>query len=475
MKNQYICLVLVYIVFSINMQAQEIPRIEPLEEFSQYSSAAYELSSQQFLESAILASGSQTPDEDKIRMENLIKKISSSVVLIDDFYKRGEAILQNLHDSLFKTYLEDQTKIDVLMDTGRYNCVSSAVIYMAAGRSSGLQVQGVRTPDHAFVSVLINEKIIDVETTNEWGYDPGQKKEFTDSFSGSTGYNYVPPGHYSLRSNISDKQMIGLILQNRIAEYQRAGNHRSAVPLAVDRYSLTLSVEAKKDMFDTFSNYSSQLNGSGQYEKGIQFLSEAANLWGTSANVSKALEALVHNFLLSLIEAGKTVEAEQYLKELSSQRIMTDEAVQSDLIMIYDKKTVDLLNSSEEFDFIQNYLNSVLEEGLLPEAKWISYTLFNYIREAEIKADSEGWLEAYLFVKEAPLDIRNQRKYIQLLNSCKGNYVITIHNQFADLFNNSQFSEAEDIILNGLRYIPDNKTLAADLQMIQRIDLQNSH
>lgn len=475
MKNQYIPFTLVFIIIAINIYAQDIPRIEPLEKYTQYSHQAAPLTHDQFLEGAILASGSIKQEEDQNRLDALIKKISTAVQSIGNSYDKGEAILQELHDTLLGTYIEDQTKVDVLMDTGRYNCVSSAVIYMAAGRTAGLDIQGVRTPDHAFVSVLIGNQIVDVETTNEWGYDPGQKKEFTDSFSGSTGYNYVPPGHYSLRSNISDKQMIGLILQNRIAELQRAGNHRLTVPLAVDRYSLTLSDEAKKDMFDTFSNYSSQLNGTGQYEKGIRFLSETASLWGTSANVIKALEAIVHNYILFMIEDGKIEEAEQYMNDLKGRHFITDEAVLSNQIMIYDKKAIDLINSSENFEKIQTYLNKILEEGFLLKSKWVNYTLFNYIKEAEIKAESEGWLASYLFVKEAPLDIVNQRKYIQLLNSCRGNYIITIHNQFADLFNNSLFTRAKEMILEGLSYLPEDKTLKSDLQMLERQNSMSNH
>ena len=449
------------------VSGQDLPRIEPQARFVQLSMHSGDLTESQFIDAALLASGTSIESNERDEIDQLIRDLVNDLGSNKNAYDKGEQILQYLHDSVFSRYIENQTKIDTLIRRGTFNCVSSAVLYMAAGRAAGLNIQGVQTPDHAFVSVLIDSDIVDVETTNEWGYDPGKKKEFTDSFSGSTGYNYVPPGNYSLRKDINDKQMIGLILQNRIAELQRINNHKDAVPMAVDRYSLTLSDVAQKDMYDTFSNYASQLNGSGQYEKGITFLLEAINRWNSSSNVSKAIEALIHNYLLSLIENDQSLEAENYLSMLEAQEVMSPEAVQSDRAMIYDKRTIDLLNSDSSFAEIQPYLNRIYEEGFLLKDKWINYTLYNYIQEAEIVAGSQGWLKAYLFVKDAPVKIRNQRKYIQLLNSCKRNYVVTIHNSFADLYNSGKYSEAEELINEGLEQIPGDRTLTSDLQMIK--------
>ncbi len=358
------------------------------------------------------------------------------------------------------------------METGSYNCVSSAVLYLAAGRSAGLNIMGVRTSDHAFISILTDVgTVIDVETTNEWGFDPGHKKEFTDSFSGNTGFTYVPPGNYTLRREINDKQMIGLILQNRIAKLQRNNNHTAAVPLAVDRYELTLTEDAKTDMFDTFSNYASQLNGAGYFEKGLEFLKKVITRWGTVQKVTSATEALVHNYLLSLIEKGYVEEAENYINEIEMEGFISISALESDKIMIYEKRIVDLLNSESSYHETNQYINEVYDSGYMTNGKWINFILYLYIKESEVLANSEGWLVSYLFVKNAPAEIINQRKYIQLLSSCRGNYAVTVHNSFAGFFNEGNFIEAEKILLEGLSHLPDNRTLNSDLQMIKNRSL----
>ena len=111
---------------------------------------------------------------------------------------RGEALLLFLHENVFKAYSEPQTKLDVLLDSGRYNCVSSAVLYMIAAEGIGLAVEGVATADHAFCRLPMEDGGVDVETTNSHGYNPGQKREFVNAF-GQTGFSYVPPGNYRLR------------------------------------------------------------------------------------------------------------------------------------------------------------------------------------------------------------------------------------------------------------------------------------
>ena len=119
-----------------------------------------------------------------------------------------------------------------------YNCVSSAVLYMLAVRDLGIEVEGVRTSDHAFINVVIGGRSIDVETTNPYGFDPGGKKEFKDSFGRVTGFAYVAPGGYGDRKTISGRELVGLILSNRVAALERKGSFSEAARLGADYAAL---------------------------------------------------------------------------------------------------------------------------------------------------------------------------------------------------------------------------------------------
>ena len=72
--------------------------------------------------------------------------------------ERGRAVLKFLYKDTLKKYSLNQSKVDVVFKNGEYNCVSSALIYMAAAKAAGLDVRGVKTTLHAFCSVYVLAK-----------------------------------------------------------------------------------------------------------------------------------------------------------------------------------------------------------------------------------------------------------------------------------------------------------------------------
>ena len=134
------------------------------------------------------------PAAAKDRLSALLLKFRDEVADVSDQAALAERALTFLHKNLFTTYSVQQTRVDTALETGVYNCVSSAVLYLILARSVGLSVGGVRTADHAFCSVLVNGQQIDVETTNPFGFNPGAKKDFTDSFGKVTGFTMFRPG-----------------------------------------------------------------------------------------------------------------------------------------------------------------------------------------------------------------------------------------------------------------------------------------
>ncbi len=67
----------------------------------------------------------------------------------------------------------NQTRVDVLLTTRSYNCISSAVLFAIAADAVGLKAEGVLLPRHAFVQLGLpgSDKTIEVETTSPTGYD----------------------------------------------------------------------------------------------------------------------------------------------------------------------------------------------------------------------------------------------------------------------------------------------------------------
>jgi hypothetical protein len=188
------------------------------------------------------------------RLGALFDALQTETGAIADPAAKGEAILAFLHKRALKEYSENATTLDGTLDTGLYNCVSSAVLYMLAARSLGLDAEGVRTSDHAFCSLLAGNRRIDVETTNPYGFDPGNKKEFKDSFGRATGYAYVAPGGYGDRREIGDRALVGLILSNRASLLERAGRFAEATKLGADYDGLCRDADSKAFLIGRINN-----------------------------------------------------------------------------------------------------------------------------------------------------------------------------------------------------------------------------
>ncbi|MDR1596542.1 MAG: hypothetical protein LBR99_02445, partial [Treponema sp.] len=83
-------------------------------------------------------------------IRNTVTELLSMPDLGADAKERGEFILTFVHQRFLKGYVENQTRLDEIFRTGRYNCVSSAVLYTVFAAALGLDVSGVMTKDHAF-------------------------------------------------------------------------------------------------------------------------------------------------------------------------------------------------------------------------------------------------------------------------------------------------------------------------------------
>lgn len=215
-------------------------------------------------------------------------------------YSLAKSALIALHRDLLKTYAAEQTRVDTVLRDGSFNCVSSAILYVALVDRLGLTSLGVRTPDHAFIKLRLDQRWIDVETTNSLGFDPGhQRQEFSDAFGRVTGYAYVPPEQYSRRSDIDRLELLSLILYNRASELERRADFGSALALAIDRYALLPGQESMVFLADRANNLTVKLLNSGQNQLAVDLFYVLRDTMGQlPPRLSPSLEAVVHNRLV---------------------------------------------------------------------------------------------------------------------------------------------------------------------------------
>jgi len=317
------------VIFSPWLYAQNIsafPRTAPdpkaLEYFRRQNYTWEDLS-----EISLWAGGNLTPEN--------IGGIAAAATLLNnsgDFplsgRERAEYILTFMHKNYLRSYSHYQTRVDTIFINGSYNCVSSAVLYMILCELAGIDTSAVITREHVFIMVHIDGQDIDVETTNKFGFDPGNRKEFHDQFGRLTGFSYVPARNYRSRQTIGKIELISLILNNRIADLERRNNYADAVPAAIDRAALlygdslaetadesdSLFHDPRKDLMDRLLNYGGALLNAGREEDSLRWAAAASSLYPSRDRWDALIHAAFNNRITRFLTDNNAAGARNFLE-----------------------------------------------------------------------------------------------------------------------------------------------------------------
>jgi tetratricopeptide (TPR) repeat protein len=131
----------------------------------------------------LLASGERLDTADFLRYRNQMNAWLEELPLSRDpglEARDARRLFVGMHSEYFGTeysstgmpdnYLEEQSQIARIFETGEFNCISSALLYIVAARKLDLDVDGVVLPSHAFVQVKLPGEIIEIETTSFNGF-----------------------------------------------------------------------------------------------------------------------------------------------------------------------------------------------------------------------------------------------------------------------------------------------------------------
>jgi len=285
-----------------------------------------------------------------------------------------------------------------------------------------LSVGGVRTSDHAFCSVLVNGQQVDVETTNPDGFNPGAKKEFTDSFGKVTGFHYVPPGRYGDRRAIGEKELLSLILYNRVSEYGDSRFFKDALQPAVSAYALIGSDEMRGVMGIAFANYVTSLGVRQDYPQAVQFLDAVKASFGGIVDLSQPRRDMYHNWAVSLIDANSILDADALLSQPGT-------------------------------------------KAALDEADWTNLSVVVVQQRAQAEVELGGFVAAAGIVADAMARLGRIQPLLQT-------YEAYIHNAFAQLYNAKKLTNAKAVLDQGIAAYPDSGRFQQDLELLKKAQRQ---
>ncbi|MHC6202181.1 hypothetical protein ACYULU_03195 [Breznakiellaceae bacterium SP9] len=411
-----------------------------------------------------------------------VEDFKADPLLPRDMRERAEYVLQYLYKSrILRSYSLYETELDAIVTSGRYNCVSSAVLYMIFGTAVGLDIEGVVTKDHAFATVKVGDERIDVETTNRYGFDPGNRKEFHNGFGKATGFAYVSSKNYRDRSPVSQLELISVIFTNRMTVYQMQKKYTESIQLALDRAAL-LSLRRNPTDSEYFLNpeadimsrlifYGTTLLSTRQDEAVFQWITAVGARFPLTNPKWQELRAAALNNLVGRLTGANDFSGARQNLSLYKSGVSADEHTRL-LSMILDAELNDKMKRIRTLWDVQQSLDAIDAAAAggvgFDPSRLAELRTFALAKGAEFTARAQGWTAAVAFLEAALAQYGTNEQLGKIIEGFKGNIAKDIHNAFAGAYNKKNYTEALRIIEQGLKEFPENRQLKQDLNIVQK-------
>lgn len=407
--------------------------------------------------------------------EQIKQKVCDSSFMEMSLEDRGRAVLKLLYQNYLKTYDFNQTKTSVALQTGVYNCVSSALLYMAAAKAAGLDVRGQKTSEHAFCTVYTPKKI-DVETTNPYGFNPGSK-ETIENEDKIQGYYIVPKKYYSNRQEVSDKVFAGLIGGNLCAAYIEQNDYEKALPLGAARYELIRQEQSKaatqvrKDFDILASNYINvEVENAAVFSDMLDWYVSFIDRWGMTDYLQKNMDNALYNLMVYCFDEKNYELAAAAYEKNKGYLTKNQDAKVSDILtdILVTSKISEDLPAEEQIVVIEELLTA----GMMNEAqekRTLVYLENAWLSILNVCMSERTYGTGYQKSCEALERLPDSSKIKKMQKSFYDNCIAIIHNNFAKQANAGYLDDARKVLEAGMQVFPDDKTLKADLATLNRM------
>jgi hypothetical protein len=209
------------------------------------------------LEAGLIAGGVERQEELHIygrRFDALVADLRKSDQVRGTPRERAKAVFTFLHRSILTGgYHLQASDVRQAFDSGRFNCVTSTVLFNCLAARFDLNVVGLEAPGHAMSRLELPKETLDIETTSSrWLARRG--------VSGTT----VP-------RQISDVQLVATIYYNRGVDWLAEKNYSKAVAANIKALDPE-NAATKGNYLATINNWAIALGLSGEYEKAAVLL-----------------------------------------------------------------------------------------------------------------------------------------------------------------------------------------------------------
>lgn len=267
-----------------------------------------------FTEAALLASGVLQAGERARyvkRLAELEQQARQAVSRARGPAAQGEALLRWLHQGpLAKGYVAAQTDLSTALDSGTFNCVSSATLFNCLALRLGLDARAIEVPTHAFSIVYDGTQHMDVETTTPEGFNPARDPAVIARFEKATGFRYIRDLHRDQRREVEEAGLAAIIYYNHGVMLAEKKRYHEALLAYFRAMSLDAEcVSAVKNALAVLAQWGVELSREGRYEQALEVVGTGLALAPEDATLRNNRLAVWQAWAENAIDAGRSDEA----------------------------------------------------------------------------------------------------------------------------------------------------------------------
>jgi tetratricopeptide (TPR) repeat protein len=206
-----------------------------------------------------------------------VAELQTSGRVVGTAIDRARAVHEFLHSRWLRTFHETATTLDAAFDAGRFNCISSVILFRCLATKFGLQAHGVEVPGHAYAVVDTEMGALVVQTTcPAWfavlGDDAMRRAALRQTLGeAATGADRAP----TEGRRLDDVGLTAIVYYNRGLDHLEAG--RFAESLAANRSALELDAHnsaARANLLATLNNWSLDRYRQGDVAQALSLLEQ---------------------------------------------------------------------------------------------------------------------------------------------------------------------------------------------------------
>ena len=231
------------------------------------------------LEAAMTAGGIVDPRAQETyrrRFEHWVAELQVSGRMTGAERDKARALLEYLHDRVLTGGFRDtSTSLDEAFEHGRFNCISSVILYRSLGERFALAIHGVETPGHAYAVVESPSGPIVVQTTcRGWFAAADDAATQRDLLRRTIGEAAAATSEAALEQRkLDDVGLVAVVYYNRGVDLLEAGRFEEAV--AANEAALELDARnsaARANLLAAVNNWSLEVGRRGDLAQALQLL-----------------------------------------------------------------------------------------------------------------------------------------------------------------------------------------------------------